>query len=322
MALNLTNIQYNGKELMADIIRNVYSTSLFHKDFGARIMEVFKSKFYWWDAGLELTINNGISKCPTFNTSFNLNQNEGVLCNYDVAFEIEDHILDDTAREMNTRAGASTQRFTDDQQLFDSLIAMLFESIAYEQDCKFLNDSIYYDACQNGIIEQIKTGMFDATITINRPVPVGNIITTPAFTSTNVQSNFNLIIDALEGKYRDSVLYGRAKLLVARNVADKYSASLTYKAPADAGSTDDLSGTIVPYRGHAIVVADCLSDDQVIFSGPKNFGLIYDKEQDMTNLNVKNGGDDSTLCYATRGRMSWRSAVMFGEGEAIVAANI
>ena len=197
---------------------------------------------------------------------------------------------------------------------------MIYEFCAQELDYKLLTDSYTY-GCGNGLIEQIITGEYTNTNLIANPVPAGQILVAPAVTATNVQSNFSTIINTLPAKYRRSGgMWQKPRFLVAVNVYDAFEESLTYTAPQAAAGLSTTDPIVRTYRGFDIVPCDALSDNQILFTPPNNIVITFDLESDATNLLIRNGDADSTLCYTTNWRMDWRSYAFFGLGEALVAS--
>lgn len=320
MSLTLTNIDYAGKELAIDIIREAYTSSIFYKNFGARILPSIKGKYYWWDATIDLNVNcttpgSATYDCPSFDTNFTLNQNFGELCEYHVSGSIRHAALINSAREVNLAGGVLNETTQDDTQVFDALIEMLMNSTVIAQEDNFVNGDATYDCC-DGLLAQFEDG------TLNRPVPSGQLLTAASITASNVFAELSKVINALPAKYkRQNSLYEKPKFAVAPNIMDAYYEALTYQAPvaAPGGNGVNVNETsTATYRGYELVQVDALADDVMFLTPPNNIGLIWDEDADMNNLVIRNGLEDSTLCKVIKFRMDWRAAIMFGDGDAVV----
>jgi len=316
MALNLTNIDYAGKELAIDIIRQVYDENLFFTNFGARRVPGVKGKYFYWDMTLDAQFNCDNPVCPTFDTDFTLNQNNGELCKYHVSGSIDHDSLLNSARERFYKPGVLNESVEDDTEVFDTFIEMLMGSINEKLDEVFINGDSTYDCC-DGLIKQFEDG------TLARPIPAGQLLTGVAITPSNVQAEMSKVINALPSKYRKgkSVFTEKAKFAVASNIYDSLWESYTYQAPVAAagalGANLDETG-VARYRGYEVVEVDVLADDTMFYTSPQNILIVEDDDADKSRLLIKNGLNDSTLCAKINYRIDWRSAIFFGIGEAIV----
>lgn len=321
MAFNLSNIAYDGQELAMEIIRDTFASSLLLDKFGARIIPSLKSKFVWHSTSMDLNVNAGTPLCPTFDTNFTLTQNNGELCAYHVSSAIPHDSLIGTYREVNYAQGVLNERVSDDTQVFASLIAMITEGVRVTNDSMMINNNYLYD-CQNGLLEQFESGDYTASNSIQRPVPSGQKLTGVAITPANVQVEMSRVINALPGKYKygtQSSLFGRPKFAVSYDIADAFWQSLTYTAPVATAGTGNYDQLFAPsFRGYEIVPIDGLPEGTMFLTPGDNIAIVFDSENDLTNLVIADGLQDSTLCKVLKFRLDWRTAVFFGEGDAVV----
>jgi len=314
MALNKTNINYSGKELGYEIVKESFSNNLLHTQFGARILagpEGGKSDVVWHNVSLDLTINEK-TDCPTFNTDFGLNQNTATMCEYQVAGKISHESLVGTYRELNLQPGALVERTSQDTEVFDALVDMLIRSVNQEQGILWLTaDDV---ACQPGLLTQFLDD------TLGNPVPAANRIDAiaGAITPANVQGEIDKLIDALPAKYRYKGTV-TPKIAVSAAIADAFLKSASYISPATGTSYRDpnVNEANLRYRNYEMVVIDGLGEKEMFMTYPDNIGLVMDGANDLTNLIVRDGLEDTTLCTQVAFRLDWRSAAFFGEGEAI-----
>lgn len=320
MALNKTGINYSGKELGIEIIRESFSQNLLHTEFGARILsgpQGGKSTVVWHDAGIDLTIR-GKENCPTFDSNFELTQNEITLCEWQVAGSIENDALVGTYRERNLASGALNESTPDDTELMSAFVAMLTENVAEAQSARFLNVTGGTDwsgsTCSAPLMVQFEDD------TLNNPVPANQRLTAvSAITANNVQTELNRVINAMPSKYRYRSQGEKPKIAVSANIADAYLESLTYQAPTGAAGAmgANVDSSALRYRGYELVVIFNLGDNEMFMTLPNNIGLVFDNN-DMTNLLIRNGLDDSSLCDSVYWRLNWRAGAFFGKGDAVV----
>lgn len=318
MALNKTNINYSGKELGIEIIRESFNTNTIHADFGARILSGQnggKSEVVWHDASLSLTVN-GNEICPSFDSDYTLNQNTTTLCDYGASGRIDHDSLVGTYRERFLRPGVLNEKTSQDAGLFAALTAMLTEAVGETQGDKFLTADESYGDCQDGLILQFQDD------TLANPVPDSQRITATTVSAANVQTELNKVINALPAKYRYKSRLQRPRIAVSFNIADLYLESLTYTAPTgDAGLGNPNvreDNQFLRYRGYDLVPLVGLGDNEMFMTTPENIGLVFDEESDLTNLVVQDGLQDSTLCRRIAWRLDWRAAAFFGKGDRVV----
>jgi hypothetical protein len=317
MALSLTNIQYNGKDLGLEIIRETFDTSLLHTDFGIRVVDTIKSKYFWWDSNLSLVINDGSPLCPTYDTNFSLQQNFSELCPYHVSSCIANDQLIGSAREINYDAGVLNERVSQDTQLFSTLIAMVSDGIQEQIDTKFLNDDAIYN-CQDGLLFQFENPL------LYNPVPAGQLLnpTNDPTDPTFVQAQLSYVINNLPGKYR----YGsrqdtmsKPKFAVSYAILSAYLESLTHTAPSTysgALGINPMTGSYT-YRGYDLVPIAGLADQSMFLTSPDNIVAVYDSSADATNIKFIDEME-TKLCKQVCFRIDWRSSILFGKGDKIV----
>jgi len=320
MALNLSNINYSGKELGLQIIRDVYANSLLLNKVGINTLMSYKSKFVWHDVTTNVIINDGSPICPTFDSSSILNQNNGELCEYHASGTINHDALIGTYRELNYVPGVLKERVAQDAELFSALMTMIQESINVQQDNKWLNDSYVYN-CQNGLFEQIRTGLYTATNTIQRPVPSSQKLVAASINAGNVQSELRKVINAMPGKYRyglQTSIFGKPVILVGYNVSDALHESYTYTAPQASAGGFGPDADYLSYGGYAIIPMENFADNQILMGGPNNYNVVFDSMSDMFDMVVADGLQDFSLCKQFKWRLDYRTAIFFAEGEGIV----
>jgi hypothetical protein len=317
MALTKTNINYSGKELGVEIIRESFNTNTIHADFGARILSGAnggKSEVVWHDASIDLTVN-GNEICPSFDSDYTLNQNTTTLCDYGASGRIDHDALVGTYRERFLRPGVLKERTSQDAGLFAALTAMLIEAVGEEQGSKFLTADETYGDCQDGLILQFQDD------TLANPVPSAQRLTATTVTAGNVQGELAKVIKALPAKYRYKSRLQRPKIAVSFNIMDLYAESLTYQASTDSagamGANVDASAGL-RYQGFELVPIVGLGDDEMFMTTPDNIGLVFDEQSDLTNLVVQDGMQDSSLCRRIAWRLDWRAAAFFGKGDRVV----
>lgn len=317
MALNLSNITYDGKDLGIGIVKDSFNHSTIHEVFGARIIQGIKSKGYWFDSSLDITINE-YATCPAFNTNLELNQNTIELCTYSVSGKLEHNKLVGTLREVYLRQGVLNEATDQDTELFDAFVMMLTDAVNQAQGEKFLTATEYAGDCADGLLAQFEDD------SLARPVPSTQRLTAASITPSTVQTELSRVINAMPSKFK----YGanirgmeKPKIAVSAEIMDAYLTSLTYQAPtsaAGAQGADVSSEGKASYRGYELVVVYGLAADEMFMTAPSNIALVFDDANDLMNLIIKNGLDDSTLCAVLAYRLDWRAGIMFGDGDKVV----
>lgn len=322
MALNPSNINYGGKELGMEIQRDLFTTNVLQEVFGARMIPSIKSKGVWHDAKINGVLHQGPSEnnsaltCPAFDSDFTLVQNTVNMCRYSLSGKITHDSLEATYRELQYKIGIMNESVVDDTELFAAITMMITDLVAAFQGDAFLNNVFIAPGdCDNGLL-----AMFEDT-GLSRPVPAGQKLTAVAITPVNVQAEMSKVINALPSKYRYGKLakgLSKPKFAVSGSIMDAYTQSVIFQASTNSGGAMGLDPTISTYRGYEIVVVDDLIAGHMFFTAPDNIGIIWDSENDITNLLVRNALDDSNMCAEIRWRLDWRAGIIFGDGTKIV----
>lgn len=316
MALNLNNIDYSGAPLAMEIIRESFSTSLIHTTFGARIINGIKGKGVWHSAGIDLSIGAGTT-CPDFASNAELTQNTVDVCDYSASGKIDHDALVNTYRERFLNQGVLNESTENDQDLFNAIVEMLIKEVSQEQGIKFLNaDASYASDCADGLLLQFEDS------SLPESVPGGNLINPTAsgdaIDPATVQTELSKVLNTMPGKYKYGNIQSRPKFAVSYEIMDAYQQSLTYQAPQAAAGGQGANPNVMSYRGSEMVAIDGLAAEQMFLTPPDNIALVFDSNEDLTNLVIRNALNDSSLCKQLAYRIDWRAGALFGQGDAVV----
>jgi hypothetical protein len=317
MALNLTNINYSGKELATEVVREAFKSSLIHTSFGARVLNGIKSDGVWHNTKIDLDIVSGKPVCPNFGSNAILNQNTVKLCNLHISGKIDHDALVGTYRERFLAEGVLTEQTPDDVELFAAITQMIIEGVSEAQGLKFLQADSSYDDCADGLLLQFK----DSTLG-NRVPNAQLLLGTPAATvSTTVQEELNKVINALPSKFRYKVGVNAEtfKIAVSPDIMAAFETSLITQFNTNVAQ----AGVQTPngsfrFRGYELVVVEGLGQNEMFMTSGENIALVFDSSADLNNLLIRNGLDDSTLCAEIKFRLDWRAGIFFGDGEKVV----
>jgi hypothetical protein len=309
MSLNLTNINYSGKAVN-ELLTQSFSETLFHKNFGARILPGFKCKYNYFQVIGGGTLET-YSSCPTTFGDITLNQRSGSMCEIQYLKEMDKNALACTAREIFTAVGFNAESVTDDTLFTEAVLEVILSEVSTQWDNVILNGDVAggsppLDVCDGLLFKwNADPDVIDVTI-----VPA-NI--TPSAVIGELNKVYNAVPSSL--KFNSNPLR-TVKFGVSINIADAYAQYLTQQGNGF-NFFDPTKPGVMKYLGYEIVPLAFLPNDTAFATYPYNIALFVDGEEDFSEIRTWDLSE-SRPCDKIQMRVKYRSAVDYGFGTEIV----
>ena len=311
MALINTNINYSGKDINM-IMQECFADTLFHKKFGARVVESIKSKYFWFDISNSIELQS-FQSCPTTGfDDFTLNQNSKQLCEFMALANIDHNAVIATAREIYYKKGVLNEKIMDDSVLFNALLESMMKTIANQWDDIILNGDTagatgtYLDLC-DGFLTQWAA---DADV-IDQPGVLANI------TASGIVTELNKIINAIPDCFRYGNAERIAKIGLSMDMFKAYEQFLMQTGGFNPGLSLPTNAGFYSFMGLEIVPLFYLPAGTAFATWADNLMLVYDDATDFANLKVIDKSLYSS-CDQLEIKLGARGGITYGYGSDIV----